>query len=309
MIADDKHKCLVCGEAGSFLFNDPPMNVTGEAFSIFVCDNCGLGETAPIPTDLDKYYEDYHGGRHGFTAEYRGWSRARTLDKCFDNNKSSKVVLDVGFGDGTFLKHAKQRGWDIAGTERNAQLTNDDGIEVFNDLTAVKKEFGKASFDAITCWHTLEHFADPRKLLDEIVQLLAPDGVLLVAVPNFGGLQSKVFGRNWLHLDVPRHLFHFTFESLGNLLLNHGFEVRRSWHYEFEYDIMGWSQSFLSSIFRKPGVFFNLLTGRAGGTGGLEKFANLILGTIISALALPLVLIGLLARRGGTLVICAKKIN
>lgn len=299
--------CLVCGEKVS-----PKLNLvsaeTNESFDVLVCENCGLGQTSPEPVDLDKYYEDYHGGRHGFTARFRAWIRARTLIRCFDK-VAGRSILDVGCGDGDFLVAARRSGWNVVGTERGERLFEIDSLKVLPDLAAVVAEFGESSFDAVSCWHTLEHFNDPNATLADIGKLLKSDGVLLIAVPNFGGWQSRLFGRNWLHLDVPRHLWHFTQDSLNRLLSQHGFEVKRSWHREFEYDVLGWSQSCLNAIFQTPNIFFHILSGKRSEAGAFSKSANFALGFVFSAFSLPLVLVSSLTGRGGTLVVVSTRFD
>ena len=41
---------------------------------------------------------------------------------------------------------------------------------------------------------------------------------MVVAVPDFSSWQSKWFGRHWFHLDLPRHLHHFTTQWLSDHL-------------------------------------------------------------------------------------------
>lgn len=48
--------------------------------------------------------------------------------------------------------------------------------------------------------------------------------------PTAGGLQARCFGRKWFHLDVPRHLFHFTKDSLTRLLTKHELVIE-SWRH------------------------------------------------------------------------------
>lgn len=300
-------QCPVCAETVA-----PKMDIvsaeTGESFDLLVCSTCGLGQTSPQPDNLDKYYAGYHGGRHGFTARFRAWSRARTLKSCFDQ-AAGRYLLDVGCGDGDFLMAAQKDGWNVVGTERGERLPEIDALKVLSDLTAVRDELGDSSFDAVTCWHTLEHFNDPSGTLADIGKLLRTDGVLLIAVPDLGGWQARGFGRHWMHLDVPRHLWHFTSGSLAKLLSKHGFDVKRASHCEFEYDVLGWSQSFLNSIFRTPNVFFHLLSGKPSDVSLVSKIANFALGTVFSAVSLPLVLIGSLAGKGGTVIVEAVKID
>ncbi|HEY0051307.1 MAG TPA: methyltransferase domain-containing protein, partial [Pyrinomonadaceae bacterium] len=201
--------CHICGGDLIPRFADVADAQTGEKFSVFACGRCGAAQTFPTPEKLDKYYVDYHGRRHGFTADYCARRRLRWLEKSFDSGKKAKRLLDVGCGEGTFLAAAKKHGWQAVGTETVAENFRDSDLEVFSDFAGVKAKYGAESFDAITMWHTLEHFQMPREALRQVFELLAPKGVLLVAVPDARGWQALASGKYWLHLDVPRHLFHF----------------------------------------------------------------------------------------------------
>ncbi len=83
------------------------------------------------------------------------------------------------------------------------------------------------AFHAITAWHSLEHVHNPLELLTKIRDRLERDGVLLLAIPNNQSLQSRVGGRRWLHLDVPRHLVHFDERSLTMMLRRAGLRVKK----------------------------------------------------------------------------------
>lgn len=309
---------------------------TKEKFAVLACENCKFAETSPQPKNLSDYYTEYYGKRHGFTNDYCAWRRCRLVEKSFrkskvinsanssikkdtpfdsalqPNNKSADrpLLLDVGCGDGTFLEAMRKRGWKAVGTELNLENFSNSDFAIYGDLHAVKEQFGATSFDAITMWHTLEHFYNPREVLESAFELLAPKGVLLVAVPDAQGFQAKIFGKFWLHLDLPRHLFHFDYNSLQTLLKQTGFEIKNHWHQEFEYDLLGWSQSALNAMFRQnPNVFFKMLSGHKTNTNLFIKASNFALGLIFSSISLPLVSIGSLAQKGGTLVISASKFD
>jgi SAM-dependent methyltransferase len=78
------------------------------------------------------------------------------------------------------------------------------------------------SFDVVHMSHVLEHCIDPRKALAEARSLLAPNGTLVIEVPNN---EDADFGPTWPWADVPRHLNFFTRQSLTGLLASEGLRV------------------------------------------------------------------------------------
>ncbi len=88
--------------------------------------------------------------------------------------------------------------------------------------------FEPHSFDVITAGDVLEHIRDPLAFLNEIRRILKPDGILYLAVPDFGSLHYRVMSfvarfnhRNYFVL--PHHIFHFTAKTLEKLLRKAGF--------------------------------------------------------------------------------------
>ncbi len=195
--------CNACQSATHVRFETVIDPQTRETFGIAECNECGLGETFPQPADLARYYgADYHGGRHGFTATYCVMRRMRFLRQVA-GAADGRSLLDVGCGDGTFLSAARDRGWQVAGTEMNPAIARAQGIRVWEELSAAAAE---APYDCVTLWHSLEHMRSPRDVIEQASALLKPGGTMLVAIPNADGLQASVFGPRWFHLDVPRHL-------------------------------------------------------------------------------------------------------
>jgi SAM-dependent methyltransferase len=301
----DAANCPLCG--GRFVLHlrnvqDP---LTRHAFGLLRCNACGLQRTHPVPADLAPYYAEYHGARHGATARFCLRRRIRFLHDATRNRRPG-FLLDIGCGDGSFLLAARERGWQVMGTEFNPQLARHHGISVVTDLNAIHNS---AVFNCITLWHSLEHLSDPLAAMKRIRSLLAPDGVLLIAVPNSAGLQASLFGRRWFHLDVPRHLYHFSQPSLTALLQSTGFSPVGWHHQEFEYDLLGWPQSALNCLLSTPNVFFQQLTGRTPQCSTTEKFVSYVGGLTLTALAMPLVALGTALHRGGTLVVAARPVR
>ena len=191
--------------------------VTGENFSIVACGTCKLGVTAPRVTDLARYYgPQYWGGRHGFTAEYCACRRVKMLSELAKLPPSSRV-LDFGSGDGNFLRRTSREGWVSFGVEASF-LPEEPGT---GRLRGVQQPGRGPQPRPVRRDHHLARARAPaRSRLDlrELEGMLTPGGVMVIGVPDADGVQARTLGADWMHLDVPRHLFHFGRTSLERLL-------------------------------------------------------------------------------------------
>jgi 2-polyprenyl-3-methyl-5-hydroxy-6-metoxy-1,4-benzoquinol methylase len=278
--------CVVCGAAA------PPVHVplafdyiTREAFAVRRCGGCGMGRTDPQPASMSRYYPAAY-RRYGVMTvrvlrllygwKVRGWARRL---------RRGGRVFEVGCGDGWMLGALRARGWRVAGSERSlaacraAAGTN--GVAVFvGELDALR---APGRFDAVILFQVLEHLAEPVETLRRGADLLAPGGLMVVAVPNFASWQASLFGRSWFHLDVPRHLNHFTPATLARSLERAGLRVLRTRFVSFEHDPYGWVQSALNAL----GFEQNALTKYLMGTSR-ERTNS---ATLAAMLALSVLLI------------------
>jgi SAM-dependent methyltransferase len=101
---------------------------------------------------------------------------------------AGRRVLDAACGEGygtALLARAGAAsvvGIDIdAATVRHARERHEVDARR-GDVTALELDDG--SFDLVVSFETIEHVAEPERALDELVRVLAPDGVLLVSTPN-----------------------------------------------------------------------------------------------------------------------------
>ncbi len=112
-------------------------------------------------------------------------------------------------------------------------------------------------FDVVTMWHVLEHLPEPVAALERAAELLAPGGRLIVSVPNNDSWQARLGGDDWLHLDIPRHIYHFTPRSLtlarGAGRSSH---VERIGHLYPEMEISGCVQTALNRIGVDPDLLY-----------------------------------------------------
>jgi predicted SAM-dependent methyltransferase len=205
----------------------------------------------------------------------------------------------------------RRRGWDVCVTEINAaslERLRAAGVEAKTPDDAVIGEgFGRA-FDAITCWHVLEHVMRPVELLQWARRILAPNGLVQVTVPSLASWQAQVGGPRWLHLDVPRHRYHFTRGTLRRILEDNGFEVIDTTTFALEYDWFGWIQTALNAACSRPNVLFERITSQSRAWPGTR--ADVVLSCVLAAPAaavtLPLALLSWICGAGATLTMTAR---
>ena len=134
------------------------------------------------------------------------------------HDSAAARLLDVGCASGEFMLQMRALGWEVHGMDidgasleqaRAAGLSVAEGT--LEQPAGVAAEGG---FDALTLNHVIEHLPDPVGALRRARDLLRPGGVLWVATPNLRSLAHRMFGRDWLSLDPPRHLVLFSADSL-----------------------------------------------------------------------------------------------
>ena len=301
--ATDGHDCPLCRVAMREKFRGIAAEATGETFRVDECPRCGLGRTRPVPADLAAHYDaEYYGGRHGLT----GWlcNRRRSgLVRRLAGPGAGRSLLDFGCGEGDFLLAARSDGWDCTGVERNRPASVAGGPNIVASLDELDE---RKPFDCVTFWHVLEHLDDPVRTLTDLRGYLKPDGLVLAAVPDFGSWQARATGASWLHLDIPRHLSHFTAESIAKTFRAGGFRVEDISFGELEYDVIGWSQSLLNRGLGGRNDFFKAMSGRSDGGSLPRKAFHVVAGLGLSLLATVPAWAESRLGRGGTLIAAAR---
>jgi SAM-dependent methyltransferase len=292
-------------------------HLTGEPFTVVVCAECGRGRTTPVPDDLSRYYpvEYYGAGGIRFNPLVEALvraarsARARAVVRA---HPSPGSVLDDGCGRGLMLAELAARGWRAVGVEASVAASRHArevlGLDVrVGELAALR--FPGASFDVVTLFHVLEHLVDPDSTLAEVRRLLAPNGRLLLEVPNLGSLQAGLGGGGWFHLDAPRHLHHFDRPSLLAALGRAGLTPVRVTTHSFEMGYFGLAQSLLNRATRRPNVLYAMLKNRAArpaGSSGREAAATLALMVPAAVVSVPLEAGAAALGRGGVLRVVAR---
>jgi len=220
-------------------------------------------------------------------------------------------VLDVGCGRGLFLRMLRDCGYDVRGTELSAATAAncDPGIPI--DVGELRPGmYDPGSFDLICMWHVLEHMRRPDVALQAAWEALAPGGRLLLAVPNFASMQSRLGGEMWFHLDLPRHIFQFTPDTLQRLVEDRGFVIESCRTGQWEMDPFGLLQTGLNRLGLRYNGLYDTLRNNPMVRRDLSRPYRafmFLLFPIGMLLAMPASLVFRLSGRAGTLIAVARK--
>ena len=230
--------CPICKERKyREIFEVKDRRSSQETFAVGDCQECGFRITLQAPGEeiISRYYESDDYISHSDSEDSlinKLYHRVRDVmlkrkQKIIEKYHRQKgTLLDFGSGTGYFLHAMKQSGWQVRGMEvdpTSRELSRKRfGLEVEQpNLEAI----GSEAFDVITLWHVLEHVHELHGTLEALKTGLRPDGTLVFALPNSSSYDAKYYKSYWDAYDVPRHLWHFTPESLEKLLSQHQLEI------------------------------------------------------------------------------------
>ncbi len=200
----------------------------GQHGDIVRCSQCGLVYTNPRQKEelIVRSYKEvvdrtYLEERKGRLLTFK--RNLRPLEKLVDAGDERKL-LDVGCYAGIFLEVAEEAGWEAWGVEPcrwAAEEAWQRGLKV-EACTLREADFPADSFDVVTMWDVIEHFADPLRELKEVHHLLKRGGVVCIHTINIESFLAKVMGANWPWL-MEMHLYYFSPETLSAMLIKAGF--------------------------------------------------------------------------------------
>ncbi|MEA2213984.1 MAG: hypothetical protein QOF83_3932 [Solirubrobacteraceae bacterium] len=271
------------------------------------CPACGAATTYPVPSpaELEQAYVRYRPPEGRFSAggdRLLALSRG-TLARRLDRIAPAGPVLDVGAGDGSLLRALRARGREAVGLER---VSGTDGV-----LDREIEDFHERSGEwaAVVFWHSLEHLPRPAAALDRAVELLAPGGVVAIAVPNLSSWQARSLGRRWLHLDLPRHLVHVPASALQAGVRERGLTLERVSYWRGGQILFGWLHGMAAQLPGHPDLYSAIRRSEARErpSAGPRRVAVLLAACALAPVAALLAVAEIAARAGGTVYVEARK--
>ena len=236
------NQCPVCRSTNILpVLTVKDYTVSQEDFTIWHCTDCTCRFTQAVPVvgEIGKYYQSaayvshsdikkglvnrlYHTVRN-----YTLQTKRRLVEKISRDKNPS--LLDVGAGTGAFAAVMKKAGWQVKGLEPDAtakqNALKNHGLQL-EDLDAIFT-FETESFDVITLWHVLEHVHQLNDYMETFHRILKVNGALIIAVPNYTSYDADKYKEYWAAYDVPRHLYHFSPESIYKLMKEYGFVIEK----------------------------------------------------------------------------------
>ncbi|MDD5629288.1 MAG: class I SAM-dependent methyltransferase [Elusimicrobia bacterium] len=232
-MSDDGIRCVACRHAGAGspagTSREP---IFGKVFELYECRHCGVVFSV-LPADFPL--QEWYGKAHHFYGETEWLEPGASPSWRFDRFLTTSLqlgiqgrLLDVGCGEGRFLREAKRRGWrgTLLGVEFNPEMAgrSEEGLRIevcpFDEFAA--RAVAEEPFDAVVMFDVLEHMPEPARALAQVKRLLRAGGYLCVSVPNrerirFFGFEDFDF--------PPNHITRWHQASLRALAEAAGFEV------------------------------------------------------------------------------------
>lgn len=232
--------CPLCGDTnlkGRAVCTDH--YATGEQFTLCSCAHCGFvfTQSAPDESVIGRYYDvpeyiSHSDTEKGFMNKVYHRVRNYMLKKKADLAESASCMdrgrlLDIGCGTGYFANTMALRGWDVTAVEKSENARN--FAKTHFQIKALEPEaletLPAESQDVITMWHVMEHVQHLHHEWELLHKMLSPEGRLLIAVPNNESADARHYGPTWAAYDVPRHLWHFSADTMRSLAESEGFEL------------------------------------------------------------------------------------
>ncbi len=261
--------CSICDCKGKELIGKKDRY--GLYFPVNVCTDCGLVYTSPRMTQ-DAYSEfyntEYRKLYNGTISPKEGFfERQKKKGKhIFDFFKDHQLlkedasyVLEVGCGAGGIIDYFRDKGFQVKGIDLGEEYINYGKEKYGLDLeTATLADISNNKKpDIIIYSHILEHILDVNKEIELIKQFLKKNTLVYIEVPGIKEIHRN-YEANILRYFQNAHTFHFTLESLVNLMAKHGFELVEG-------------NQFVKSIFQYTGVTKNSVSDYTSVVNYLEQ--------------------------------------
>lgn len=226
--------CCLCGVEDADpvgVGEDFEYRTSPDTFLAVRCRRCRLVYLNPRPADDEagRIYPDHYHAFDFKPEEFglvygvrRRLEARRALGWCHSLPADARI-LDVGCGDGFHLRLLRdygQPGWALEGVdtdERAVAAARRTGLTVHRGRVE-ELDLPAGCYHLVLMVMTVEHLADPVRVLRAVGRLLVPGGRVVIVTDNAGSPDFRLFGgRHWGGYHFPRHLVLFDKRTLAGL--------------------------------------------------------------------------------------------
>jgi SAM-dependent methyltransferase len=186
-----------------------------EKLKAWRCPNCKTIHCLDI-VDLDYYFAFYSNAKAQLTWEFR--FIYRNLLSQFKKHGFSKAhsLLDYGCGpNGLFVQYLRECGF-----SKSYGYDPYGSLDSFGNPATLQK----GSFDYISFQYVIAHIEDPKPILSQLNNLLAPGGYIFIGTPNAANidLNRPDIPDNYVPAHLPYQPHIYTREALESLGIEQG---------------------------------------------------------------------------------------
>jgi SAM-dependent methyltransferase len=145
-----------------------------------------------------------------------------------------RCAVEIGCNDLYLLDQLRPYANHLVGVD---PILDDPTMDFPDDIQVIAQTFENASFesnlpsapDLLICRHTLEHLPDPVDAISQFLDLLSPDGIVVIEIPSLDALMQKSRFDQIFH----QHLHYFGRERLKSIIIKLGGSIKweaTSWH-------------------------------------------------------------------------------
>ena len=254
--------CKMCGAKLIAKYEDVSdvnFATTNEKFNWGECESCRSINLISLNNErkLSSYYLDY--APHKVQVVNRVLKRdpftsyLALISSFLRLKKDSEPVrlIDLGCGGGAMLAvlraafpNMKLYGLDYNTVHATKNLKDCDVTLFTGSFENVPTDF---HFDIIISSQFLEHLDNPDEYKSFVLENSKQNALIIFDVPNMDSLSYRIFGKNWVHLDTPRHRHLPTVSGVTQF-----FNQPVSYHFQYFGSYMAYVSSLCIVLFGTP---------------------------------------------------------
>ena len=203
---------------------------SNRGLKINLCRHCGLVQSLPridrAPRRSAAVSSGADWGNVRYGKGFRTKQALSALQRHMDLSDNLRL-LDVGSNRGSFVRAFLENApsASIVAVEPDERVAESCGEFDRTELITARiedTELAAEHFDVVHSCHTIEHLAEPARVLADHWRVLKPGGLLILDAPSTAILDADDIIEEWF---IDKHLYHFSARTLMRMITAAGFDI------------------------------------------------------------------------------------